>query len=134
MSNQEVMMCQALSSVDYVLSEKEKEEKAIDIVRNILENEIIQNNFKYRGYFLYNKNHPKKWLEFDVTLLLHPDIYMRTSCVSNSDDPDVILCRKVTDKIIEEIKFLYQSREQTRIIIEFNDSFTTAELKMTISE
>lgn len=134
MSSQEISTCQALSSVDYVLSEKEKEEKAIDIVRNILENEVCENNFKYRGYFLYNRNHPKKWLEFDVTLLLHPDIYIRTSCVSNSDDPDVILCRKVTDKIIEGINFLYQSREQTRIIIEFNDSFTTAELKMTISE
>lgn len=131
MNEQVQQICQALNKADDI--EKENE-KAISIVREILNNEMNESVFIYRAYFLYNSTHPKKWIEFDPRLILHPDIYHRRSAISRSEDPDVMLCRKITDKILESILFLYQSRVQTRIIIEFNDNFTNCELKMSISE
>ena len=127
MSEQTQQICQALNDVD-------NESKAIEIVKNIFEEEICNTNFIYRGYFFYDNEHTKKWIEFDARCIIHPDIWFRSSIVSYNTDPDVQLCRKLTDKILEDIQFLYKNRKQTRIIIEFNDGFSNAELKMTISE
>jgi hypothetical protein len=91
-------------------------------------------NFSYSGYFLFNKNHPTRWLEFDALLKLAPDIWLRESCVSNNNDPDVIMCKHVTDTILETIQEFYYSRDRTRLIIHFNEGLDNKIVKISITE
>jgi hypothetical protein len=131
------MLAETMNLVIQALNKDEvmDEESAKTLIKDLLTTTVAQGvNFSYYGYFVYNRSHPKKWLEFDVHAKLHPEIWRRTSCVSNNYDPDVVLARKVTDEIMDKTKEFYMNREQTRIIIDFNSDLENGELKISISE
>lgn len=105
-----------------------------DVERYLLRVIDEGNIFSYHGYFLYVEDFDKKWAEFDARLKLHPDIYVRRSARSFNHDPDVKLCRRVTDEILTILQPIYRNQKQTRIIIDFNDKFENLKFEISISE
>lgn len=117
------------------LSEITTQQELVDRVEQYLLSVVDEGNvFTYTGYFLYISDYDKKWMEFDANLKLHPDIYVRKTARSFNGDPDVVLCRKVTNDILTILAPIYTNRSQTRIIISFNDKFEGLKFEISISE